>query len=183
MTVFLMIFRRFPTTFWRFFRRFLKIFSKARRMFMNIFRKFLKIANNFQGRPEDVLITHQQKGISNDWACKLGRNRYFVGKWYDKAWALGASIMGNDAIVYKRKYSTWSPSRPSEPTVNLWLMPSFLLLLVLKFILFELRGGMNVFPDSFALFDFTRWRLFSEHAANFGVFWVRFSSRRSAYPR
>ena len=45
------------------------------------------------------------------------------------------------------------------------------------------RGAMKVFPDSFALFDFTRWRLFWEHAANFGVFRVRFSSRWNAYPR
>ena len=59
---FLMIFRRFPTT----FRRFPKIFqivSKARRMFPNIFRefpkiyadvrRFPKIAENFRGRLED----------------------------------------------------------------------------------------------------------------------------------
>ena len=43
MTAFLMIFRRFPTT----FRRFSKIVPKARRTFSNIFREFLKI-------PEDV---------------------------------------------------------------------------------------------------------------------------------
>ena len=29
-------------------------------------------------------------------------NKYFVGTWYDKAWALGMSIMGNDAARYIR---------------------------------------------------------------------------------
>ena len=47
MTAFLMIFRRFPTT----FRRFSKIVLKARRTFPNIFRKFPKIAKDFRRRP------------------------------------------------------------------------------------------------------------------------------------
>ena len=28
--------------------------------------------------------------------------------------ALGPSIMGNDVVVYKGKYSTWCPSRPQD---------------------------------------------------------------------
>ena len=62
----LMIFRRFSTT----FRRFSKIVPKARQMFPNIFQEFLKIsedvqrlptiAEDFQGRPEDVSMIHQR---------------------------------------------------------------------------------------------------------------------------
>ena len=62
-------------------------------------------------------------------ATELGRNKYFVGTRYDKAWVLGPSVMGNDAVVYKSEYNTWFPSRPSEPTVDLWLMPSFFIVL------------------------------------------------------
>ena len=62
-----------------------------------------------------------KNGISDGWVCEEGRNKYFVGTRYDKAWALGPSIMGNDAVVYKGKYSTWCPSRPqNQPFTSGW---------------------------------------------------------------
>ena len=48
MTAFLMIFRRFPTT----FRRFSKIVPKARRAFPNIFWEFLKISEDVRRLPK-----------------------------------------------------------------------------------------------------------------------------------
>ena len=67
-TAFLMIFQRFPTTFWR-FRRFSEIVPKTRWTFPNILREFLKItedirrfpkiAEDFWGRPEDVSMIHK----------------------------------------------------------------------------------------------------------------------------
>ena len=41
------------------------------------------------------------------------------------------------------------------------------------FILFS-RGGMNVFPQSFASLQFTKWRLAKGHAVNFGNFQLLF---------
>ena len=42
------------------FRRFSKIVPMARGTFSNIFRKFLKIAEDFRGRPQDVSIIHKR---------------------------------------------------------------------------------------------------------------------------
>ena len=65
MTVFLMIFRRFRTT----FRRFPKIFQNCSegqnipehfREFSEDVRRFPKIAEDFRGRPEDVSMIHKQ---------------------------------------------------------------------------------------------------------------------------
>ena len=66
LTVFLMIFRRFPTT----FRRFLKIFQNCPEGQMKVLehfpkisenvQRFPKIAKDFRGRPKDVLMIHQR---------------------------------------------------------------------------------------------------------------------------
>ena len=73
MTVFLMIFRRFPSTSSEDFRKFSKIVPKARRTFLNIFgefpkisegvRRFPKIAKDFRGRPGDVSMIHVHQRI------------------------------------------------------------------------------------------------------------------------
>ena len=66
MTAFWTIFQRFLTTFWRF----QTILQKLSKDHMNAaehfpktsedYHRFSKIAEVFQGRPEDVLIIHQQ---------------------------------------------------------------------------------------------------------------------------
>ena len=50
-TEFLMIFRRFPTTFFRRFPKIFQIVPKTRRTFPNIFREFTKISEDFRRLP------------------------------------------------------------------------------------------------------------------------------------
>ena len=45
-----------------------------------------------------------KNGLSDDWVCEYGKNKYFVGTRYDKAWTLGLSNLGNDAVVYEGEY-------------------------------------------------------------------------------
>ena len=82
MTVFLMIFRRFPTT----FRRFPKIFQNCSQGKTNVpehfprisedVRRFPKIAEDFRGRPEDVSI------IPNEFKYNL-RNKLDISEIID----------------------------------------------------------------------------------------------------
>ena len=69
MTVFLMIFRRFPTT----FRRFPKIVPKARRTFPNVFREFTKTL----GRPSNVSMIYQLSTWHQD-HNQTGILRFFI---------------------------------------------------------------------------------------------------------